>query len=190
MISLEDLQEYLGVPQDCTEAERWMLQLMEEAAVAFIEGETGHYFGEETSFTQVVDGPGIEVLWLDYLPTTFTSIEYRTAADLSDWTAYVSADYEQDGRRVHRLGAVWPRGRRNLRVKYDAGYTLGEEPAEIRQAVLSLVNNKWKAKAVGPFKAEKIGDYSYTIAEASQVDEQSGLSAMDLIAKWRKPQLR
>lgn len=189
MIAMEDLQEYLGV-QDCTSSEEWMLELLEEAAVAFVEGETGQYFGPVISFTQVVDGSGQEVLWLDYLPTTFTSISYRTAADLSAWTAYDSTDYEQDGRKLFRLGAVWPRGRRNLRVIYDAGYAAGEEPSEVRQAVLSLVSAAWKRKSLGPFQSETIGDYQYTLADASEVDEKVGLSPLNLLAKWRKPQLR
>ena len=189
MITLEFLQEYLGVTA-CTDVERWMLEHLEESAVAWVEGQTGHYFGPVDTFTQVVNGSGREILWLDYIPETFTSIAYRTAANLSDWTIWDAAYYEQDGRKLHRLAAVWPRGVRNIRLIYDAGYAAGEEPTEIRQAVLSLVSAAWKKKGLGPFKSEKIGDYSYTISESNEVDETSGLSAMSLLTHWMRPQLR
>lgn len=177
MLQVPEIRDWLGLTSTDHDA---ILEDLEERAVEFIEKQTDRYFGEVQSFTDIMDGSGFDVLWLPEAPAALTSVHYRDVEGV--WIAYESTDYELDGRQLFRLrGFAWPRGRRNIRVIYTAGYTEGAEPADVKQAVLDLIALKYRGRGSEALQSQKIGDYSYTRADISRVP---GLN--ETLAHWRR----
>lgn len=145
MISLDELKSYLKVPHELTDEDALIVQL-EEAAVKLIQNKTGHYFGPPETVTELVSGgeiDGYPVMWLKDAPRA-DGITPGVAVDVeefdgSDWTAVEAGDFEIDGFGLYH-DSGWSTGFRNVRVTYSRGYGPGEEPADIRNAVLELVS--------------------------------------------------
>lgn len=71
-----------------------------------------------------------------------------------------------DGTSDPRFAPWWPKGFRNVRVEYTAGYD--PVPGMIRRATIAVARGLDAAlKTLGPYKSESIGDYSYTLADGS-----------------------
>jgi len=76
-------------------------------------------------------------------------------------------DYDGDIGCVY-LDSGFPRGRRNITVRYTAGYTT--IPAELEQICIDLVNVYYQCRKTNPtVAAEKLGDHSITF-----IDQRGG----------------
>lgn len=134
MIPLTDLKDHLRLPQDHV-AEDAYLAGLEQAAVAAVEAWTGRYFGPlEEVADQVYSGTGGDVIWIAEADPQVVAVEAWDGAAWQD-----VADFEVDGFALYHTADAWERGRRNVRVTYTRGYAPGEEPADVRVAVMMLV---------------------------------------------------
>jgi len=98
-----------------------------------------------------------------------------------------------------RASAVpYGRGRRNLFFDYVAGWSREDMPSPLRSAVQELCAMMYNmAKKDLSVKSEKIGDYSYTMADnlgATFLSSSQGKSAMSMIgtkiAKYKRDMIR
>lgn len=97
---------------------------------------------------------------------------------------------------AYRLGeaaerGIFPRGYNNIRVVGTCGEA--EVPEAIKQAAIILAeseNDPTLYKYAGPFKSEKIGDYSYTKSDAEIEERLTGILEADRFLRHyvkRKP---
>jgi hypothetical protein len=184
MIELADLKRWLGVSGSGDDT---LLTDLEARAVDFLERETGRHFGTAEAKTEIHEGDGTPILWLNELPSSLTSVEERQEVGDS-WTAIPEGDddgWELRAPKVLRKGShVWDAGY-EFRVIYNFGYTAGNEPKEVRQAVLDLCALKYHPRGQEGFKSGRVGDFVFSPADAMAVP---GLEAV--IRRWRWPRVR
>lgn len=144
MIAIADLRNALRVEDDTPAAENDLIRDYERAAVAFVERDTGRYFGPAVERTDYFTAYGQPVLWLENTPAGAVTVT-------SDGTAVDAADFETRGRRIVREGG-WGDYRRPVEIAatYTAGGTVPdpvgapdvwEAPADIRNAVRMLTGH-------------------------------------------------
>lgn len=156
------------------------VRALEAAAVALIERQTGKYFGPVRTRTEYVLGTGSGMLYLEgpvatdvYDVALITSV--NEAAYAGGEQTEIDLD-EDDGFVVReevlyrKGGGVWSRGY-EYEVVYQQGYDPGEEPADIRQAVMQLVTHWFDNRA--------------PVSEAAMHEVPLGVS--DVIAANRRP---
>lgn len=143
MISVASLKKHLRIEHITTD-DAYLADL-EAAAVAFVERETGRYFGSVGARTEYVTGLGTDTMWLRESPILSTPIvagdmTVLERADPGDpGTAIVVAtDFVVRGSRLVRIDDVWTRGY-EYQVTYNAGNAAGAVGEEIQNAVRSLV---------------------------------------------------
>lgn len=149
MIPLRDLKRHLKVDADIT-ADDPLIVEMEQAAVAFMQNETGRHFGGSGEIVEVLSSNGWASIWLsaapeiddDYLPFLLE----RRSGPSGEWEAVDANDYDVDGYRLYPL-TYWTPGRRTLRATYySAAYAEGAEPPDVQQAVRELVTRMYKVR--------------------------------------------
>lgn len=171
MISLADLKLALRI--DGT-AEDNYLTALEAAAVAAVERWTGRSFAESGARTEYLTGAGIDRLWLAETPAADPALTVTEAAyPGAETTAITAADadgYVIRERTLVRRGGIWHAGY-EYAVTYTAGYAAGEEPADIRQAVMQLVGHWYENR-----EPVVVGTVAAPIP----------LTVRDLLAPWRR----
>lgn len=195
MIDLADLKAWLGDPQG--ENVDALLTALEARAVDLVENETERYFGTSTTHTEILKGDATRRLWLNEAPSSLTSIEERYRPGYT-WTAITEGDSDGWELRqpksssgvasVHRKnGHVWL-WEYEYRVVYEFGYAAGNEPPEIRQAVLDLVALAYRGRGKEGLRSENIGDYSYTALR--RADGSAGAFGVPgltrTLSRWRR----
>lgn len=138
MIALATLRAHLKEPDA---SENGLIRAYEQAAVQYVEKETGRYFGAPAPRTDYRTGAGQQEIWLSEVPTGVVTVT-------RDGAAVDAAEFSTRERRLRHTSAwgtaAYPV---DLVIAYEAGYTesgAGEEvdiaaPADIRAAVLELV---------------------------------------------------
>lgn len=190
MIALADLKAWLGDPQGAGVDD--LLTALEARAVDLVESETERYFGTSTTHTELLAGDATPRLWLNEAPSELTSIEERYRPG-DAWTAIAEGDADGWELRqpksasgvasvLRKNGHVWLWGH-EYRVIYDFGYAAGNEPGEIRQAVLDLVALQFQDRGKQGFRSERIGDYSYTLADGAG---HLTPSVKRTLSRWRR----
>lgn len=161
MVSVNELARWLNI-ETPTPSQRLVLRDLEKHTVAFVQEQTGRYFGLEVEFTEIIAGRGTPFLWLNEPATTITSVEERWRPGEA-WTALT--DYEQrESQLIREDGLVW-QYEYEYRVIYDFGYAAGQEPGDIRQLVLDLVKLKWDQRIrAGDVETEQVGPMRITYA--------------------------
>lgn len=156
MISVANLKTYLRISGSAEDA---LLAELEAAAVARISRETGRHFGEPSEIAELLHGGG-RTIWLREQPLPDTLVvEERSLSD-GGWREIDPATYEVTPRRSVIRTAGWPAGVHRIRATYDAGYPEGEEPADIRLAVLQLVTLAYEERipvSASPYSALPLG---------------------------------
>lgn len=193
MISADDLLAWLGNPSD--PGVTTVLTALEVRAVEIIQSETDRYFGTPIEHVEQLEGDGSDKLYLRERPfpeaesVEGTVVEYR--AETGDaWVAMDASDWELEYPRPIWLGAVLRRAGGDVwedgyqyRVTYTFGYEAGEEPGDVRQAVIDLVAFKYHERGREGLRSETIGDYSYTRVNAADI--QSLPETADTVQRWR-----
>lgn len=189
MIQINELIHYLGAEDGDDDV---ILEL-ERNAVAFVETQTGRYFGPLVEATEEIDGSGTGKLWLSEIPADNPDDDYDGPLVLvsgapigSDALAVESFALRTKGRDsvlVRTDGETWLSGYEYV-VNYWKGYAAGEEPGDIRQLVLDLVSAKWQGMDDVLLKSETVGGYSYTRFDASDLAGIVGGQAT--IDAWRR----
>lgn len=146
MIPLRTLKGALRLDPDST-AEDEHLELLEAAAVAYVEDETGRYYRAPAERTERVEANGQRSLWL-------TSDPVGDVAVTLDGAAVDAADFEVFGREL-RHANYWGRSIAPVvaEVTYTAGYEPQEAPADIRFAVVQLVTHWYENRLPVAFAA-------------------------------------
>jgi hypothetical protein len=137
MIDTETLKAHLRLDPDET-IEDALLDEYEAAAVAYVERYTGRYFGPPAERVDYLEGTGAREMWLSEEPTGVVVV-------VSDEVEVEAEDFTVRGRRLRHASAwglsAYPT---DVVATYSAGYAAGEEPADIRVAVMELVGKMYK----------------------------------------------
>lgn len=142
MIGLAELKRYCRVTST---REDDLLVELEQAAVAYVQRITGRSFGAApaAAVTHTILGTGIPRLWLPepaaLLPATVIERAYPGSTELTI-TASAADGYVLRNNSlalVRKEGGIWGRGY-EYGVAFISGYSEGNEPADIRQAVRML----------------------------------------------------
>lgn len=186
MIDVADLMAWLGNPGE-PEAVT-VIEALEGRAVEIIERETGRYFRAPIEHVEVLRGDGSTLLWLRERPTEIDSVEER-ARPGEEWTEVPANRYEVEVMTSKlptparlRHASRW-RADCDYRVTYQFGYAAGQEPGDIRQAVIDLVALKYQERGRGGLRSETIGDYSYTRMSAADLEAVPEIART--VARWR-----
>lgn len=176
-VSPQDLTDLLG--RDVTSDPGALMAL--DAACDIIRDTCEQDFNAATD-TVSLNGTGTDVLLLpqrpviaagtvlvnggtvtDYIPPTPEGFLYRgTAIGLGYWS---------------NCGAMWPRGRQNIRVTYDHGYTVAPTnnvPRSIRMVALSIAS---RLVVQGVAQSETVGDttISYGMAASDLTEGEKAI---------------
>lgn len=193
MITPEELAAALEI-EDPTAQQLDRLEKLEEAAVAFVETQTGRYFGPPEEYTEQLAGRGVGSLWLSSRPVAgdgpLVVLEERSYPGSDPQPLVIDEDFgivlHSDDAELVRFGGClgWPRGY-SYTATYRRGYAPGEEPADIRQLVIDLVAVRYSMAGREGLRSESVGGYSYTRFGDSDLDAVMGGSAT--IDIWRRP---
>lgn len=132
----------------------------EAAARAFVARYTGRYFGPPKVFTEILTGwgPDERDLWLSEAPL----LEPAPVVVIEDVPAGAGTVLIRGCRLTRREG--WPTTPDGIVVTYTAGYLPGEEPEEIRDAVMDLVAIRYRRRGMEGLGGEQLGaEYSVSV---------------------------
>lgn len=116
----------------------------EAGAVAYLERESGLFLGEPTTFVQPWAGEPLR-----WKPSGAVVLEHRyTAAE--PWVVMDAAAYLVTGRVIEPVGyhGAW-RYATLWQATYPIGFPAGEEPPEVREAVIMLVQHRYESHTKG-----------------------------------------
>ena len=193
MIPVEDLRTWVGLEADDDSADALLTQL-EAAAVAEVELTTGQYLGPVEEFVDRVIGDGTYRLRLPKGPVTAVESITEAWPTHPDDEPVAVTDFVLRSPHVIATNAYfWVRGA-EYEVTYTAGYAEEDIPPLYRQAVIDLVRATYPAAAAsqssgvdaGEFKAESLGEYSYTLADGATSSTDSDgarASVSDILAR-------
>lgn len=138
----EYAREYLGLDED--EQEFVTQRINEASAIAERHMDRALYEAERT---EIYDGSGRAYLLLRQWPVSeVTSVRISTAGEFDE------AEEESILTLDENVGVLWtrrgfPKGRRNVRVTYTAGFA--DIPADVQAAVCEIVASRMKAVRAG-----------------------------------------
>ena len=146
MIPIPELKAHLRIRPTTTEQDK-LLERLEADAVAVAEHMTRRYFGLTATVTEYVDGTGTQNLWLsdDAQATPLPVVSERSQPGGTATSILGTADdgwLLRGGRLVRKAGLIWSLGF-EYQVDYSRGYEAGDEPADIRRAVLEIVAHQY-----------------------------------------------
>ncbi len=185
MISVTVLKRHLGVSGSTDDT---LLEELEASAVKFFERETSRWFSAAATYTAVIIGNGTSRLWLPGKPDDGTIPATVTERKFEGSNEETIAEGDDDGYvmrtgdshltyLLRKTGLVWRKGW-EYEFAYERGYTATTVPEDVQQAVIDLVSLGYedaKKGGTGPVKSERLGDYSYTLAEPTTDESTSGL---------------
>lgn len=198
LTTLIRVREYLGITDDAFSN---VLEVMMRAATDYIEGQLvvsdvmqGGYCNRRfiaTTYTLALyTGENFrDLLMRQYPINSITTViigdttEFPSGADtLADQGFYI--DNEQAGNIINT--GRWPRGDpQNIQITYNAGYTA--IPWDLELVALGLIALKWNKKGTEHLKSEKIGNYSYTLADLNERNPFGDDLIKDMLDGYRKP---
>jgi hypothetical protein len=189
VISVSELKALLSIAG--TGQDAWLLEV-ERNAVAFIETQTGWYFGPpQEGYVDIVTAVDPRDLWLTAHPADLDDIEMveerRWPGD--DPVEIELGEFEPRVRdrwtRLVRLGrATWKAGH-EYSVPFDRGYAAGEEPGDIRQLVIDLVAVKNSIRGLEGLRSEQQGARSWT--RFGETDLDAVMGGWATIRAWKRP---
>jgi hypothetical protein len=168
---------------DAATSDAAIVEELEAQAVAHVERVTGRYFGPVREVTEILRGNGSARLWLAETPIDGVTVaEAARVGDEPgdmDAAAFALRVSGNEAALERRGGKVWDAGA-EYHVTYSHGYEDGEEPADVRRAVMAWVSRQWVMRGKEGLQSEQIGGYSYTTAR-----DQGDTSDVDaLLAPW------
>jgi uncharacterized phiE125 gp8 family phage protein len=183
LVSLDDMRSYLGFTDTDTERDEvlgYLLTIVSEFADTYtrrtlLEAEHSEYY----------DGTGTETLMLNNYPVSAVHslvIDYVgfTSTEVADTSEYrVDSD-----RGMVTYQYTWPRGTRNIKAVYTAGYTLGTVPFDLRLAVLEMTSHLWQRRneKLWAHETRQGGDKSITVLREMPYTAKQ---ILDRYYRWR-----
>lgn len=186
MIDVSVLAAWVGA----STSDYGMLEELEAQVVAQIERETGRYFGAVEEVTEILDGSGINRLWLSEVPVEVLSVLTVTVTEVTpvgDETVITDYTVRSDGFEgwLERDDALEWNSRYKYHVTYDRGYEEDAAPADIRGLVMSEVSRVWAGQGREGLASETIGPYSYTVSRSTDTDP-AAMERERIIRRWRR----
>jgi len=193
LTDVDDVKEFLGL-SDVDDSDHELFRKLINQASAFVEKETDRNlkardYDPDTDYENArYDGDGTKKLHLRQYPvnsvTTLvcsgTTISAAGDTDYYGSTGYVI--YKSRGMLYYSYG--FDSGIKNVRVTYNGGYAAGTiELDDLRMLCNSLVAWVWNRRKNLGFKSERIGNYSYTMAELMKENQ---MSMMNTINRYRR----
>ena len=150
------------------------------AASDFIERFCNRKFISQTYIDEAYDGNGERDLYLDNFPIT-------TLTTVKNWDAYnntllytytVNLEYVLYGTEgyIHMWGG-WAKGTKNYKITYIAGYAIASVPYDLKKACADLCAFYNMNKNKIGMESERIGAYSYQLANNSEIFNSLGIPA-------------
>ncbi len=204
LVSLVELKEFIGIGGDDTSSDK-KLQLILTSLDAWMTEEFKQYglqLKKKVDITELRDGESLGHFFTRLRPIIQVQSVHVSPAgpnQVFDATTLVPVEryvvYPEEG-RVQLVGGelffltvatprfapernVFARGHQNIQVIYDAGFE--PVPQDIRLAVMTSIDNFNTRAGKTAFKAEKLGDYSYTLRESEKGAEAGTSVPKDMV---------
>lgn len=160
LVAVEDAAQWLGIT---SETEKASLGPLVEAVESHLANITGVTFADAGAVTdEPHDGTGTPVLWANRPVSALSAVKLgrdvanpTATLDVTD-TDVIVIDPRYPRRLVRPLGAVFPKGSRNVHLSYTA---LDSRAAEAAQAVKEAVAFVWRRRGGEEARSERIGSY-------------------------------
>ena len=136
MIPLHVVAQYLR-DEDASQAD--LVEELERAAVAFVERETGRYFGPVQTVTETFSGVSGRRLMLRDTPNGVVSVTED---------GVTTTEFTQDGRALVHNVAWSPYV--DIKASYLRGYAEGKEPGDVRALVLQITAHYYENRIGAP----------------------------------------
>lgn len=153
------------------------LTALELSAVAYVEKQTGRFFGVAAATTEYIVGSGGVNLWLKEepaaSPTPVVKERVVPGGTATTITAADASGYLIRGMKlVRKAGLGWARGY-EYEVAYTRGYASGAEPADIRHLVTIVVAHWYERRIPVP----KVGEtFTFPVPQHAE----------SIIQAWRR----
>lgn len=169
-----------------------------DRAEQLIENITRDYFYEK-DFVVYRDGNGKDRIFLKFIPHVLDVTEIKLSGielDDSYWTFDINSVYldpevavgetAEMMLRASQYTKLFPKGMKNVKVTGTYGWSAC--PVAIKRAAILLCRYEndetlFEAHSSGDLKSEKIGDYSYTIADGMSSKSTIGIDEIDKLLK-------
>lgn len=155
-------------------------------AQAFLERQTGRYFGLPASVTEYLIGFGTVELFLTDRVASGTPTVIEQLSPTASPTA-VTAFALRHGRAQTVLlrtdGLSW-RASAEYAVTYQRGFDLETAPADLQQLAMDLIAVRLNATGAEGLQSGAIGNFSFTLADPDLTKAIPGLGAT--ISAWRR----
>tara|TARA_Y100000310_G_scaffold337164_1_gene423539 strand:+ start:1212 stop:1760 length:549 start_codon:yes stop_codon:yes gene_type:complete len=160
LVTWESIYTYLKIAEDSDDKD--LLVQMEVMISAEVEAYCKAFFKATTITDETHDGDGEAALFLEHRPVISVTTLYigeNVAADL-----VAADDYEvyNDVGKIYYSG-LFSVGQRNVIVTYVTGFT--NVPRDIVRIILQLIAKEYRGLEKEGFKSERIGSYSYALAD-------------------------
>lgn len=147
MLTFSELKARFGFDDE----DRGVVEQLEREAVATFESASNRYFGPVAARVDYLTQRGrpASVLRLSAPLVSLTSVEIGgVGTSASRWTTPWTTDYfEADATTLHLVaGALFPAGRRAVRVTYTGGYAATAVPADVKGAVADIVAHRYRTR--------------------------------------------
>jgi len=140
LATVEQIKGYLAIGSVADDA---LLARMLDAASGFIQTWINRSL-ELQSYSALLDGNGSDTLVLRNFPIVSVTELRINGAVFAAAASDSAIGYWHDDNRLVLRGLVFPRGRGNVRVSYQAGYEA--PPADLTQACIEMVSLRYREK--------------------------------------------
>jgi len=184
LIGVTDAKTYLDVTG--TDDDTVIGNMLDAATVALEKAAGRHLVS--TAVTEYLDGQAERRVWLQEPAESITSVHVDSDQGW-DATSLISADdYAVEGCTLDYISRVWTRGRRNMRVIYQAGFaTVPEDLQHAARVQVAKLYSEWQVakKGLNVLKSHSVQGWSQTFLE------QKGLApeAAAIVERYRPERL-
>jgi hypothetical protein len=157
LVGTGDVRIWLGI-SDGDKGPNAKIEQLSNSVQLFIEGECNRNFDAAMYKTDPMhsyyDGTGAAFLYLRDTPIWYVNAVAIDSGDNWASPSIVGTDeiivYPGEG-RIESMGDYFPRGRRNIRVEYYAGYGAGSYPvpSDLKQVIIEMVVQSMKEGITG-----------------------------------------
>ena len=190
LITAAQFKPYLG-PDYAGTTNDTLFELLIDSVSEMFNGRVARMLAKTTHTDVYIDGNGKESLILPNFPIVSITSIHEDGVLLTEGAA---ADYVVDYACgiIHRVGGVWLRGRKTVKITYTAGYVVqgaspgtGETalPADIKLGCMIQVAREWKKT-----QGSEWGETSRNFPDGSTSHVERGLlkEVEEILQKYRR----
>ncbi len=142
LANVEQVKNYLGITNVSDDA---LLTRLTKAASGFIQTWLNRDLGQST-YTETRNGTGGDTMLFVNYPVTDVAAVTINGASIPPSPSAMQRGFVHDDNALYLRNATFERGRLNVSLTYTAGYPEDEVPAELTQACIELVANRYREK--------------------------------------------